>query len=73
MNPLSILPAKVRLAIYAVVFVVGLVLAAWQASEGDWFAFGVLLTGSLTGALAGSNVSEGHGDGDDYDPDFDGE
>lgn len=59
MNPLSaVLPARVRLVIYAIVFVVGLVLAAWQASEGDWFAFAVLVTGSLTGALAGSNVSE---------------
>lgn len=59
MNPLAnVLPAKARLVIYAVVFVVGLVLAAWQAAQGDWFAFAVLLTGSLTGALAGSNVSE---------------
>lgn len=56
MNPLAALPAKVRLAIYAIVFVAGLVLAAWQATAGDWVAFGVLLTGSLTSALAGSNV-----------------
>ena len=56
-NPLSdVLPARVRLVVYAVVFVAGLVLAAWQAAEGDWVAFAVLLTGSLTGALAGSNV-----------------
>lgn len=56
-NPLSdVLPARVRLVVYAVVFVVGLALAAWQAAEGDWFAFAVLLTGSLTSALAGSNV-----------------
>lgn len=56
-NPLSeVLPARVRLVLYAVVFVVGLILAAWQATEGDWVAFAVLLTGSLTGALAGSNV-----------------
>ena len=56
-NPLNeVLPARVRLVLYAVVFVVGLVLAAWQATEGDWVAFAVLLTGSLTGALAGSNV-----------------
>ena len=59
MNPLSaVLPARVRLVIYAIVFVVGLLLAAWQAAEGDWFAFAVLVTGALTGALAGSNVSE---------------
>ena len=56
-NPLTeVLPARVRLVVYAVVFVVGLILAAWQATEGDWVAFAVLLTGSLTGALAGSNV-----------------
>lgn len=57
MNPLAVLPAKYRLAIYAIVFVAGLALAAWQAAEGDWVAFGVLITGSLTGALAGSNVN----------------
>lgn len=58
MNPLAdVLPAKARLVIYALVFVGGLVLAAWQAAEGDWVAFAVLLTTSLTGALAGSNVS----------------
>lgn len=57
MNPLAVLPAKYRLAIYAIVFVVGLALAAWQAAEGDWVAFGVLITGALTGALAGSNVT----------------
>jgi len=58
-NPLTeVLPARVRLVVYAVVFVVGLVLAAWQATEGDWVAFAVLLTGSLTGALAGSNVDQ---------------
>lgn len=58
MNPLNdVLPAKARLVIYALVFLAGLVLAAWQAAEGDWVAFGVLVTGSLTGALAGSNVS----------------
>lgn len=62
MNPLAALPAKVRAAIYAVVFIVGLVLAAWQATEGDWIAFGVLLTGSLTGALAGSNVTPDNAD-----------
>ena len=58
-NPLTeVLPARVRLVVYAVVFVVGLILAAWQATEGDWVAFAVLLTGSLTGALAGSNVDQ---------------
>ena len=58
MNPLAdVLPARARLVIYAIVFVVGLVLAAWQAAESDWVAFAVLLTTSLTGALAGSNVN----------------
>lgn len=71
MKPLTILPAQVRLAVYAVVFVAGLVLAAWQAAEGDWVAFGVLLTGSLTGALAGSNVDQGHGDGDEPVDEYD--
>lgn len=58
-NPLNdVLPARVRGAIYAIVFVAGLALAAWQATEGDWVAFAVLLTGSLTSALAGSNVEK---------------
>jgi hypothetical protein len=58
MNPLNdALPARVRQILYAIVFVAGLVLAAWQATEGDWKAFAVLLVGSLTSALAGSNVS----------------
>lgn len=74
MNPLAALPTRVRRTVYAVVFVVGLALAAWQAAQGDWVAFGVLLTGSLTSALAGSNVTVGrHGDGDELPGELDGE
>lgn len=72
MNPLAILPAKVRLAVYAVVFVVGLALAAWQAAEGDWVAFGVLITGSLTGALAGSNVKTATATAPETETEYDG-
>lgn len=56
MNPLTVLPPKVRLYIYLVVFVAGLVVAAVQAAGGDWFQAVALLIGSLTSALAGSNV-----------------
>lgn len=56
-NPLTdVLPSRVRKYVYATTFVTGLGLAAWQAAEGNWFAFAVLLTGSLTSATAASNT-----------------
>lgn len=58
MNPLSnVLPPRVRQVAYAVVFVLSLIFAAWQAGSGDLLvAAGALLT-SLTSALAASNVA----------------
>ena len=57
-NPLTdALPARVRQIAYAVLFVVALAFAAWQASEGDWTLFAGSLVTSLLGALAASNVN----------------
>ena len=51
----ELLPRKVRLVIYVLLFLAALVFAAWQAAEGNWLVFvGSLLT-SLTGLLAAGN------------------
>lgn len=56
-NPLSdVLPAKVRLVVYAVLFVVATVFALWQASEGDWNLFLGALFPALVGLLAAGNT-----------------
>lgn len=58
-NPLTnVLPAKVRLYFYAVLFVAALVFAAWQAADGDWALFIGGLISALGGATAASNVTE---------------
>ena len=57
-NPFTVLPPKVRAWIYLIVFLVGLAAAAAQATGGDWLQAVALLVGSLTSALAGSNVNE---------------
>lgn len=56
-NPLTdVLPPRIRKGLYAILFVVALLLAAWQAAEGDWFkALGLAVT-SLLGAMATSNT-----------------
>lgn len=57
-NPLTdVLPTKARKYVYAVLALAALVLAAYQATEGDWVAFAVALIGALTGATAASNVT----------------
>lgn len=57
-NPLTdVLPAKVRRWIYAIVFLVGLILAVWTASDGDWLKFVAALAVALQSAMAGSNTS----------------
>lgn len=57
MNPLhDVLPAKARKIAYAVLFVLALAFAAWQASDGDWVEFfGGLIT-MLFSATAASNI-----------------
>jgi hypothetical protein len=56
-NPLTdVLPAKARQIAYALLFVMALMFAAWQAADGDWLkALGLLVT-SLLGAMAASNT-----------------
>jgi hypothetical protein len=55
-NPLSVLPAKVRLYVYAVLGLVALGVAAWQAGDGDWLQAVGLFLGSLGFGTAASNV-----------------
>lgn len=56
-NPLTeILPPKARKVLYAVLFLVALGFAAWEAADGDWLkALGLLVT-SLLGGMAASNT-----------------
>jgi hypothetical protein len=55
---LQSLPDKVRLTIYALLFIAGVVYAAVETAGGDWRkAIGILLAGVLGGALPASNVT----------------
>ena len=63
-NPLSVLPTKVRLYVYAVLGLVALGVAAVQAAGGDWLQAIALFLGSLGFGTAASNVpSKGGEDG----------
>lgn len=54
---LQSLPEKMRLAIYALLFIAGVVYAALQAADGDWRkAIGILLAAVAGGALPASNT-----------------
>jgi hypothetical protein len=57
-NPLTdVLPEKVRKVAYAILFVLALGFAVFQAADGDWVEFvGGLIT-ALFGATAASNVT----------------
>ena len=58
MNPLAdVLPAKVRKYVYALLALAAVVLAGYQATEGDWVQFAVYVVGALTGATAASNTN----------------
>lgn len=57
-NPLTdVIPAQARKYVYALLALAALVLAGYQATQGDWLAFAVYLVGALTGGTAASNVS----------------
>jgi hypothetical protein len=60
-NPLSALPPKVRLYVYAVLGIAALVVAAVQAAHGDWLEAIALFLGSLGFGTAGSNVPSDEG------------
>lgn len=56
-NPLTdILPPRVRLYVYAVLFLAFLGVSAWQASDGNWVNFVVALVTALGHGTAASNV-----------------
>lgn len=46
-NPLASLPPKVRGYAYAILALAALALGAYQAAQGDWLEFAVLLLGAL--------------------------
>ena len=57
-NPLTdAIPAKWRKVVYAVVFVLGLAVTAWQASDGNWKVALASLIASLVPLLAHGNVA----------------
>lgn len=56
-NPLTdVLPAQARKVLYAVLFVLALGFAAWQAADGDWVEFAGAVIVALFGATATSNT-----------------
>lgn len=57
-SPLTdVLPEKHRKQAYAVLFVLALVLAAYQAAAGNWVEFAGFLITSLFSATAASNTA----------------
>lgn len=56
MNPLTAIPPRARLYVYAVLTLAALGLGAYKASEGDWLEFAGLLLGSLGFGTAASNT-----------------
>jgi hypothetical protein len=58
-NPLSALPPTIRLYVYAVLGLLALGVAAWQAAGGDWLQAVGLFLGSLGFGTAASNVPSG--------------
>jgi hypothetical protein len=57
-NPFAVIPAKVRAWIYLLAVLVGLAITCVQAADGDWLKAIAAIAGTLTGALAASNVKE---------------
>ena len=55
-NPLTVIPAKYRRFVYAVLTLAALGLAAWKGAEGDWTEFVALLLGSLGFGTATANT-----------------
>jgi hypothetical protein len=53
----ELLNRKVRLWIYLLAIVVALIVAAWQASEGNWLVFAASLAGALQSSMAAGNLT----------------
>ena len=56
-NPFTKLPALVRLVVYVVVTLAFLAVGAWQAADGNIVTAVFSFLGSLSGMLAGSNLT----------------
>jgi len=57
-NPLSLVPAKYRGAVYFLAWVVGLAWTAYEAAHEDWRKAVPIFLGTLVAALAHSNVGD---------------
>lgn len=55
-NPLTVLPPRARLVIYAVVWLAGVVLAAYAAAHGQILGTVAGVVGVLSSTLAAANV-----------------
>jgi len=56
-NPLTdVIPTRARKYVYALLSLAALVLAGYQATNGDWTQFAIYIVGALTGATAASNI-----------------
>lgn len=56
MNPLTAIPPKARLYVYALLTLAALGLSAYKATEGDWVEFAATLLASLGFGTAASNT-----------------
>lgn len=57
----DVLPARVRKYVYAALMLAAIVLAAWQASDGDWLLFAANLLGALGFGTAAANTDGSSG------------
>lgn len=62
-NPLTLIPAKYRLYVYAAFALAALVIGVWQASNGDWKVFIAGLIVALSHGMAASNTGSNDGQG----------
>lgn len=58
-NPFDVLPPKARAAVYAILWLAALVLAAFQASDGDWLQMAIYILGALGFMQAQAKVDKG--------------
>lgn len=64
-NPLAdALPAKYRKALYALVFIAGLAVTAWQGADGNWHVAVATFVASLVPLLAHGNTDTSEVQGD---------
>lgn len=58
-NPFDLLPPKARAVVYAIFWLGALVLAAFQATDGDWLQMAVYILGALGFMQAQAKVDKG--------------